>query len=232
VAKFSPQRSKSGRLCTTSSNNKLLPADIIQIINDFTFWATLFELQNLLLPLCGFLNKLQKDMAQLHEVLHVFAYTMKLFRELSDPDFSTKMIDRLEKRWAQWEQPLLLLSFILHPHYGVETFHKTAQRVTYTDFGQWLNYYYEIWYGTRPKSILLEFVKFKKGQYPFDQGSIEQFGEDIMSFWESCLGYAPELSRFALHIYGICVSAASVERLWSTMGFIHTERRNRLEVSY
>jgi hypothetical protein len=107
-------------------------------------------------------------MAQLHEVLHVFAYTMKLFRELSDPDFSTKMIDRLEKRWTQWEQPLLLLSFILHPHYGVETFHKTAQRVTYTDFGQWLNYYYEIWYGTRPKSILLEFVKFKKRQYPFD----------------------------------------------------------------
>jgi hypothetical protein len=65
-------------------------------------------------------------MAQLHKVLHVFAYTMKLFCELSDPDFSTKMIDRLEKRWAQWEQPLLLLSFILHPHYGVETFHKTA----------------------------------------------------------------------------------------------------------
>jgi hypothetical protein len=171
-------------------------------------------------------------MARLHEVLHVFAYTMKLFHELSDPDFSTKMIDQLEKRWAQFEQPLLLLSFILYPHYGVETFHKTAQRVIYTDFGQWLNYYYEIWYGTRPKSILPEFVKFKKGQYPFDQGSIEQFGEDIMSFWESCLGHALELSRFALHIYGICVSAASVKRLWSTMGFIHTERRNRLEVSY
>ncbi|CAB4436770.1 unnamed protein product [Rhizophagus irregularis] len=196
VAKFSPQRSKSGRSCKISSNNKLLSVDIIQIVNDSTFWATLFELQNLLLPLCGFLNKLQKDMSRLHEVLHVFAYTMKLFRELPDPDFSTKM------------------------------------RVTYTDFGQWLNYYYEIWYGTRPKSILLEFVKFKKGRYPFDPASIEQFGEDIMSFWESCSGHAPELSRFALHIYGICVNAASVERLWSTMGFIHTIRRNRLEVSY
>src|SRR5437762_5150429 len=119
--------SKSGHLCTTSSNNKLLPADIIQIVNDSTFWATLFELQNLLLPLCGFLNKLQKDMARLHEVLHVFAYTMKLFRELPDLNFSTKIIDRLEKRWAQWEQPLLLLSFILHPHYGIKTFHKPAQ---------------------------------------------------------------------------------------------------------
>jgi len=157
---------------------------------------------------------------------------MKLFHELSDLNFSVKMVDRLEKRWAQWEQPLLLLSFILHPHYGIETFHPTAQRVTYTDFGQWLNYYYEIWFNIRPKSILLEFVKFKKCQYPFNSSTVKQFGEDIMSFWESCSGHTPELSQFALHLYGVCVNAASVERLWSTMSFIHTKRRNRLEVSY
>ncbi len=230
VAKFSPQRTKSKR--STTTNTKFLPADVTQIINDPTFWSTLFELQNLLLPLCGFLNKLQKDAARLHEVLHVFAYTMKLFRELPDLNFSVRMVERLEKRWVQWEQPLLLLSFVLHPHYGVKMFHSTAQRVTYTDFGQWLNYYYEIWYNIWPKSILLEFVKFKKEKYPFDPSSIEQFGDDIISFWESCLGHAPELARFALHLYGICVNAASVERLWSTMGFIHTKRRNRLGVSY
>lgn len=130
----------------------------------------------------------------------------------------------MKKRWAQWEQSLLLLFFVLHPHYGVNIFHPTAARVTHTDFGQWLNYHYEIWYNIRPKSILLEFVKFKKGKYP-----IEQFKDDIMSFWESCLGHAPELSRFALHLYGVCVNAASVECLWS---FIHSKGRNRLEVSY
>jgi hypothetical protein len=233
VAKFSPQRTKSGRLNATSSiNNKLLPADIIQIVNDPIFWSTLFELQNLLLPLCGFLNKLQKDIARLYEVLHVFAYTMKLFRDLSDLELSVRMVDRLEKRWAQWEQPLLLLSFIVHPHYGIDVFHPTAQHITYTDFGQWLNYYYEIWFGNRPKSILLEFVKFKRGKYPFDPLTVEQFGEDIISFWESCSGCASELSQFALHLYSVCVNAASVERLWSTMGFIHTKRRNRLEVNW
>ena len=97
VAKFSPQRTKSKR--STTTNTKFLPADVTQIINDPTFWSTLFELQNLLLPLCGFLNKLQKDAARLHEVLHVFAYTMKLFRELPDLNFSVRMVERLEKRW-------------------------------------------------------------------------------------------------------------------------------------
>jgi hypothetical protein len=230
VAKFSPQRTKSKRT-NNSTRDKSLPADIIQIINDPLFWSALFELQNLLLPLCGFLNKLQKDAARLHEVLHIFAFTMKLFHELPDREFSAKMVERLEKRWVQWEQPLLLLSFVLHPHYGVETFHSTAKRVTYTDFGQWINYYYEVWFNDRPKSILLEFVKFKRGQYPFDPPTVQQFGQDIMSFWESCSGYTPELSCFALHLYSVCVNAASVERLWSTMGFIHTKRRNRLEVN-
>ena len=103
-------------------------------------------MQNLLLPLYGFLNKLKKDAARLHEVLHIFAFTMKFFQELPNLKFSTKMIKRLEKRWTQWEQPLLLLSFVLHPHYGVETFHSTAKHVTYTDFRQWINYYYEVWF--------------------------------------------------------------------------------------
>ena len=34
----------------------------------------------------------------------------------------------------------------------------------------------------------------------------------------------------ACRIFGICVNAASVERLWSCMGFLQTNRRNRLKV--
>jgi len=117
-----------------------------------------------------------------------------------------QMIEWLEKRWAQWKQPLLLLSFILHSHYGIDTFHSK----------NWL------------KSILLEFVKFKKKQYPFDSQTVEQFGKDIMSFWESCIGCAPELSHFALHLYSICVNATSVE--W--LGFFSHKKKKSIEGNY
>uniref|UniRef100_U9UVP6 HAT C-terminal dimerisation domain-containing protein n=1 Tax=Rhizophagus irregularis (strain DAOM 181602 / DAOM 197198 / MUCL 43194) TaxID=747089 RepID=U9UVP6_RHIID len=40
-----------------------------------------------------------------------------------------------------------------------------------------------------------------------------------------------ELGAVALKIFGICVNAASVERMWSSMGFLHTVRHNRLMVS-
>ena len=84
VAKFSPQRTKHGRSYTPSSTNyKLLPIDVIQIVNDSTFWAGLFELQNLLLPLCGFLNKLQKDVVRLHEMLHIFCIYNEAFSRIT-----------------------------------------------------------------------------------------------------------------------------------------------------
>ncbi|GBC08965.1 hypothetical protein RclHR1_08510001, partial [Rhizophagus clarus] len=47
-------------------------------------------------------------------------------------------------------------------------------------------------------------------------------------FWDLAKGDAPELSQFALHLYEICINSASVERLWSNMGFLHSKRRNRL----
>ena len=51
-----------------------------------------------------------------------------------------------------------------------------------------------------------------------------------MDFWDLAKGQAPELSQFALHLHGICVNSASVERLWSNMGFLHSKWRNRLDV--
>ncbi|GBB93090.1 hypothetical protein RclHR1_21030002 [Rhizophagus clarus] len=107
----------------SNSTKKFLSSDIIAIINDPSFWIHLYELQDLILPLCAALNKLQKDMARLCEVVLAFG-------------------------------------------------------------------------------------------------------------WDLAKGDAPELSQFALHLYGICVNSASVERLWSNMGFLHLKRRNRLDVSY
>jgi hypothetical protein len=49
--------------------------------------------------------------------------------------------------------------------------------------------------------------------------TFNQLGGNIIDFWDLAKGQALELSRFALHLYGICVNSASVERLWSSMGF-------------
>ena len=42
---------------------------------------------------------------------------------------------------------------------------------------------------------------------------------------------ASELFQLALHLFSICVNSASVERLWSSMGFLHIKYQNHLNVS-
>lgn len=60
--------------------------------------------------------------------------------------------------------------------------------------------------------------------------TFNQLSGNIIDFWDLAKGDTPELSQFAFHLYGICVNSASVERLWSNMGFLHSKRQNQLDI--
>ncbi|GBB85266.1 hypothetical protein RclHR1_11820007 [Rhizophagus clarus] len=139
------------------------------------------------------------------------------------------MVERMEKCWKQWEQPLLILSVVLHPSYKLSKFHTSISNLSLTNLGKWLKYYYEAWFGSKPRTVLAEFVQYIKELDPYDDNSFTQFQGRLVDFWEFTSGIGPELAKIAIRIHGICVNFASVERLWSSMGYLHTNRRNRLK---
>ena len=157
-------------------------------------------------------------------------YLVQFWLNYQDTTLASRMIDRLENRWKEWEQPLLLLSYLLHPEYKMEQFNNSVSNINYSEFGKWLMYYYRAWSGKEPKCILREFNDFWLGKFPFDLKSYRQFNNDIWRYWCYVSVSTNELGLVACRIFGICVNAASVERLWSCMGFLQTNRRNRLMV--
>ena len=193
---------------TTRNNKCRLPDDIVDRINDPVFWSKLFSLQNLLYPLCCFLNQLQKDAARLYEVVHCFAYTLHIFSMHHNLDFSEKMVSRIEKRWKGWEQPILLLSIILHK---LSKFRPTINNLSWTHVGQWLKYYYHAFCGKPATSILAELIDYRRGNDPYDYDSFLQFKGNVLNFWESTIGVGPELANVAICIHAVCVNSASVE---------------------
>ncbi|CAG8604394.1 7472_t:CDS:2 [Ambispora gerdemannii] len=66
--------------------------------------------------------------------------------------------------------------------------------------------------------------------YPFDDNTYNQFG-DIWRYWNYAGASTNELGFVACRLYGICFNAAAVERLWSCMSFLQTDRRNQLMLS-
>jgi hypothetical protein len=92
------------------------------------------------------------------------------------------MIKRLEKRWSQWEQPLLLLSFMLHPKYRLTYFNSKIGNLTFTTLGRYLTYYYKAWFEKRPTRLLLDFEDYRQKIEPFDDETFNQFSDDVFKF--------------------------------------------------
>jgi hypothetical protein len=66
------------------------------------------------------------------------------------------MIGRLESRWAQWEQPLLLLSVVLIKFQNLIPLLKRF--LIHILVLQWLIYYYQAWFNEMPTRILRDYL--------------------------------------------------------------------------
>lgn len=153
---------------------------------------------------------------------------MKVIKNSTNLSFRETMINRLERRWKTWEQPLLLLSFLLHPNYRHEKFTSTAN-INYVSLGEWIIYYYSAWFGNTPNSILYELDMYRKQLYPFNIATFNNFKGNVLNYWEFVASNSQfELPKLACHIFAVAVNTASVERLFSSMGFLHSQKRNRL----
>ena len=74
-------------------------------------------------------------------------------------------------------------------------------------------YDYHVWFKKEPKCILREFDDFRLTKYPFDIDTYNQFNGDVWRYWCYVSISTNELGLVVCRIFGICVNAASVERL-------------------
>ena len=79
------------------------PDEYLNCISDNNWWKRLKELEIMILPYCAALNQLQRHNFRLHEVLHSFGNLVNVLRSLSNHTLSNKLLQKLEKRWVEWE---------------------------------------------------------------------------------------------------------------------------------
>jgi hypothetical protein len=156
---------------------------------------------------------------------------MQCTLECDDEDYKEMMTRRLERRWKIWEQPLLILSFFLHPFYKLQFF-ASNPKLSHINLNKWVQYYYIKWFDKNPTSMIRELLAYKENFFPFNESSLLELEKTPLDYWLFLSDSTPELSQLATKLFSICVNSASCERLFSSMGFLHTKRRNKLNVSY
>ncbi|EXX57983.1 hypothetical protein RirG_202060 [Rhizophagus irregularis DAOM 197198w] len=72
-----------------SGDELYLNSELCQILLDNDWWEKIELLQDILLPYCGVLNKLQCDKASLYEVLHALGYFMQFWKQFPDTDLGS-----------------------------------------------------------------------------------------------------------------------------------------------
>ncbi|CAG8827401.1 14916_t:CDS:2, partial [Dentiscutata erythropus] len=105
------------------------------------------------------------------------------------------ILNKLQQDKARlYEQPLLLLAFLLHPEYRMEMFENNIEGL-YIQLSEWICWYYYAWFQTEPKSLLPELEKFHKQQKPFTLRATNQFANNVLGYWDFYSDLAKELSK-------------------------------------
>ncbi|KAJ6616617.1 ribonuclease H-like domain-containing protein [Mycena sp. CBHHK59/15] len=96
------------------------------LIEDSSFWSGLETVLGDLEPICLGTNINRKDSTRLDQVLLTIAGIFLRFDDHPEPEVKTAMLIRLEKRWADCDQPVFLAALILNPFEKLSCFGPNA----------------------------------------------------------------------------------------------------------
>ncbi|CAG8824695.1 6853_t:CDS:2, partial [Racocetra persica] len=199
------------------------------IINDNEFWLKLELFYELLKPYDYVIKILETEKATLGQVAASWAWLRGVINKstFTNNDFQDSLIIEIDNRWQKIFNPVYLITWFLHPYHHGEGLNPT-----------WLLYIQEAAYGLfctfypdyNQDKFIDEWLNYSNHEGPFSASSIKNpsFTRFPLRYWRTMLNVAPNLSEFACRLLSIPPNSATSERVWSLLGNIHTERRNRL----
>eukprot|EP00644_Phytophthora_capsici_P009097 jgi/Phyca11/101772/e_gw1.6.830.1 len=186
----------------------------LRVFGESLFWEELKEAEAIIAPLSYASFRLQRDENTLGDVVQSFREIYEGFQQhLVRRD---KLVECVEHRWEQCEQPLFMLGFALHPVYAetARALPETAVSGTGT-LCKIAVYYFRRLFATEDiGEIRRDMLAWMKGRFTRTKPS--EFPNAPWEYWE---------------ILSIAVNTATCERLFSELGVIHTAKRNRMAPS-
>ncbi|XP_055352212.1 uncharacterized protein LOC129598367 [Paramacrobiotus metropolitanus] len=218
VARLADERSKTEGL-----------AKLKVTIEDAAFWSGLKNVVQILDPVTVAQGITETDGCTLADVITQFAKIYHVFTALEDDDLAGVLGSTLEKRWQKFYDPsLFVLALILDPTSKMKPF-RTSGRFNFGVVLRWAKGWYVRLFeadGMRVISSLMDYIE-NKGI----------FGDEVASnlssverYWKYVQYEHKELASLVLELWHVVVHAASLERAWSQLGFVHDDNRSNLKL--
>ncbi|GMG18015.1 unnamed protein product [Phytophthora fragariaefolia] len=203
----------------------------LHVFGNMLFWDNLKRAESVIAPLAYASYRLQRDENTVGDVVFSYRSIYEGFQQqLNDFD---KLVDCVEARWAQCEQPLFMLGFALHPQY-VTAARKLPNTVV-SGIGALCKlavYYYRRLFSTEDiGQIRRDMLRWMKGTLTKVKAS--EYPDGPWEFWETVAAERPNslLPKLAIRVLSIAVNTATCERLFSSLGSIHSPKRSQMDAS-
>lgn len=127
------------------------------------FWQPLVDLDSILFNVARWISTIKLHQGRLHYVPLIKHSIAAVLQHQLVPEVGSPLLERLEARWDEWEQPLLILSVALNPAFGW-SFIDSSSGVTLMRLGCWARYYYESFFGSKPQTLQNELLEYTEGE--------------------------------------------------------------------
>ncbi|KAF8190313.1 ribonuclease H-like domain-containing protein [Mycena galopus ATCC 62051] len=214
------------------------------LISDSDFWNGLTSVVEDIEPICYGTNINQKDSTRPDQVLLTLAGLYLHYVNHPEPEISVGLVARLEKRWKDCDQPLFLVSLIVHPWEGLSCFgplakfdHIKATALVVETYTRVMSYpgnpdtpQQRLSKERNVSQTMFEYLSCTNGFQNFEDAR-DQFeramGKDPIALWTALKASAGELALFAITILKVVVNQAGCERVFSDVGNTKSPRRSQ-----
>mgnify|MGYP000117808826 CR=1 FL=1 len=208
-------------LKTCEENREVIDKVVQQQVSNLSLKRNVEDLISLLKPISSALDKVQRNNCTISESVSVWKELMKNFNDQT----SRK---KVEKRYNMAITPVHFLAYILDPKEKT-----TEMDLTSEERNTALNFAGERYPGT---SLLALIIKFQaKSSPPFHKAFFEPEVTKVVTAYDWWKSHKSELDKFNDKVFPVIqqlftakASSASVERIFSSFGLVHSKLRNRL----
>ncbi|KAI8561094.1 hypothetical protein RHMOL_Rhmol04G0310100 [Rhododendron molle] len=218
--------------------------NVQQTVLDDDFWRKSQRVLKITKPIYKMLRFSDTDQPIIGEVYEQMDTMLGNIKDTlsADPIVCDLIHELVEARWDKMNIPLHCLAYVLVPKYYTNSWLSNPapggvrRRKPHTDSEVQRGYLEAIDKIVVDRNeaavIRLQISDFvsNKGVFSQPQAVTDRANMSALSWWHLYGGVAPELFSLALKVLSQIVNTSCAERCWSTYSFIHTVKRNRLNV--
>ena len=116
---------------------------------------------------------MESEQTRLDQVVKMIGYLQQHFSGVADADIKRVMLDGLEKRFADYDQPALFLSYILNPQRQMAFLNPECPLVQWRNLVKLVDVQYHRFFPEAQKDtgIADQFLQYLNHEGPFEEGT-------------------------------------------------------------